>query len=43
MLRNNPKDAPPVCYKFCSKGVVTYKKRKTEKNKDNLISTIVRH
>ena len=23
MLRNNTKDAPAVCYKFCSKGVIT--------------------
>ena len=43
MLRNNPKDAPPVCYKFCSKNVVTNETKKFEKNKDNIISTIVRH
>lgn len=44
MLKNNPKDAPPVCYKFCSKGVITYKKtKKDEINQYNKIETIIRH
>lgn len=32
MLRNNTKDAPPVCYKFCSKGIKTNEIKSDEDN-----------
>jgi len=43
MLRNNPKEAPGVCYKFCSKNVITDTQIKKQQSKDNIISTRIKH
>lgn len=43
MLMHNPENAPPVCYKFCSKNVITNKTKKTEFNKNNTVYTLIRH